>query len=80
MFWIGKSLLHLKLFDDAKTIFRDMKRDFASSPLIKYVDKELERLEKTDELPVPTPAIAKGEEKYASQTDQPRNRQIGRFA
>lgn len=64
MFWLGKSLLQLKLPDDAKNAFRDIKSKFPKSPLTKYVDKELEKLEKEGEMTVAAPAITKGEEKH----------------
>jgi|MudIll2142460700_1097286.scaffolds.fasta_scaffold51064_2 hypothetical protein len=65
MFWMGKALIHLSLFDSAKTIFWDIKRDFPTSPLVKYADKELERLGKTDEVIVTTPPITKEEDQIA---------------
>lgn len=65
MFWMGKALINLRLFDSAKTIFWDIKREFPASPLVKYADKELEGLGKTDEVIVTTPPVTKEEAQIA---------------
>ena len=47
MFWLGKSSLQLKEFEEARKVFSDMGKLFPESPYIKYVKKELEMLDKT---------------------------------
>lgn len=65
MFWMGKALINLRLFDSAKTIFWNIKREFPASPLVKYADKELEGLGKADEVIVTTPPVTKEEDQIA---------------
>jgi cell division septation protein DedD len=43
MFWLGKSLVQLKSFEEAKKVFSGIKQQFPVSPFIQYVDKELEK-------------------------------------
>lgn len=43
MFWLGKSLVQLKSFEEAKKVFSEIKQQFPESPFIQYVDKELEK-------------------------------------
>jgi cell division protein FtsN len=47
MFWLGKSLMQLKSFEEAKQIFAEMKQQFPDSPFVRYADKELEGLKGT---------------------------------
>lgn len=43
MFWLGKSLVQLKSFEEAKKVFSEIKQQFPGSPFIQYVDKELKK-------------------------------------
>jgi len=70
MFWMGKSMLSLKRTDDAKSIFKKIKQDFPSSPLRKYADKELEKLETADEMMSTRAMITEQDNKYKPQTLQ----------
>lgn len=47
MFWLGKSSLQLKEFEEARKVFSDMGKQFPESPYIKYVKRELEMIDKT---------------------------------
>ena len=46
MFWLGKSSIQLKNFEEAKKSFSNVSREFPGSPYIKYVKRELEILDK----------------------------------
>lgn len=43
MFWLGKSLIQLKSFEDARKVFSEIKQQFPESPFIQHVDRELEK-------------------------------------
>lgn len=46
MFWLGKSLMQLKSFEEAKQIFADIKQQFPDSPFVRYADKELDGMKR----------------------------------
>ncbi len=46
MFWLGKSSVQLKEFEEAEKVFSDIRQQFPESPYIKYVKRELEIIEK----------------------------------
>lgn len=46
MFWLGKSLIQLKYFEEARKVFSDIKQQFPESPFIKYAERELEVINK----------------------------------
>lgn len=43
MFWLGKSLIQLKSFEDARKVFSEIKQQFPESPFIQHADRELEK-------------------------------------
>ena len=44
MFWLGKSSIQLKNFEEAKKSFSNVSQEFPESPYVKYVKRELEIL------------------------------------
>ncbi len=46
MFWLGKSLVQLKYFEEAEKVFSDIKQQIPGSPFIKYAEKELDAINK----------------------------------
>lgn len=44
MFWLAKSLIQIKSFDEANEVFSDLKKRFPESPFLPFIDKELEKL------------------------------------
>ncbi len=48
MFWLGKSLIHLKSFREAEKVFSEIKHQFPDSPFIPHIDKELETISKAE--------------------------------
>lgn len=47
LFWIGKSLIQVKSFDEARKVFGGLKQEFPESPLIPHVERELGNLGNT---------------------------------
>jgi len=47
MFWLGKSSMQLKDFEEAKKVFSALMQQFPESPYIKYVKRELEAIDRT---------------------------------
>jgi len=47
MFWLGKSSMQLKDFEEAKKVFSALMQQFPESPYIKYVKRELETIDRT---------------------------------
>jgi hypothetical protein len=47
MFWIGKSLIRVKSFDEARKVFVGLRQEFPESPFIPHVEKELSNLGST---------------------------------
>lgn len=50
MFWLGKALIQIKSFGEAKGVFNEIKRQFPESPMIPYADRELEKMGGTQEV------------------------------
>lgn len=48
MFWLGKSLIHLKSFEEAKKVLSEIKQQFPDSPFIPYVSRELEMISRAE--------------------------------
>lgn len=44
LFWLGKSLLQLKSYDEARTSFIEIKQQFPESPFNVHADRELEKI------------------------------------
>ncbi len=44
MFWLAKSLIQIKSFDEANKVFSDLKKRFPESPFFPFIDMELEKL------------------------------------
>ena len=47
MFWLGKSLIYLKSFEEAKKVLSEIKLQIPDSPFIPYVNRELEAISKS---------------------------------
>ncbi len=47
MFWLGKSLIYLKSFEEAKKVLSEIKLQIPDSPFIPYVNRELEAIGKS---------------------------------
>jgi TolA-binding protein len=47
-FWLAKSLIQMKSFEEAKEIFSDIKKQFPESPFLPFVDRELEDIKKLE--------------------------------
>lgn len=47
MFWLGKSLIRVKSFDEARKVFAGLRQEFPESPLIPQVERELSNLRNT---------------------------------
>lgn len=48
MLWLGKSLIHLKSFGEAKKVLSEIKQQFPDSPFIPYAGRELEMISRTE--------------------------------
>jgi TolA-binding protein len=48
MFWLGKSLIQLYSFEEAKQVFSEMKEQFSESPFIAYIDTETEDINRIE--------------------------------
>jgi RodZ C-terminal domain/Tetratricopeptide repeat len=44
LFWLGRSLVKLSSFEEAKKVFDELKQQIPDSPFMVYVDKELEMM------------------------------------
>jgi hypothetical protein len=44
IFWLGKSLIQTRSVEEAKQVFSELKHQFPESPIIPYVDREMENL------------------------------------
>lgn len=44
MYWLGKSLVQLKSYDEAKKVFADIAKQFPESPFVPHAEKEMEAL------------------------------------
>ena len=45
MYWLGKSLVQVKSFGEAKKVFSDLAKQFPESPFVPHSEKELEALD-----------------------------------
>jgi hypothetical protein len=50
MFWLGKSFVQIRSVEEAKRVFSELKQQCPGSPLIPYVDREIEDLAKPENL------------------------------
>ncbi len=48
MFWLGKSLIQLYSFEEAKQVFSEMKQQSPESPFIAYLDRETEDISRIE--------------------------------
>jgi len=48
MFWLGKSLIQLYSFEEAKQVFSEMKQQSPESPFIAYLDRETEDIRRIE--------------------------------
>lgn len=46
MFWLGKSFVQLKYFDEAERLFAEVKQNYPESPFKQFIDSELEEITK----------------------------------
>lgn len=44
MFWLGKSLIQMKAFDDAQKVFSEVKQKFPDSPFLPQIGKEMQMI------------------------------------
>jgi hypothetical protein len=45
MFWLGKSLVQIKSYGEAKKVFSDLAKQFPESPFVPHLERELEALD-----------------------------------
>jgi outer membrane protein assembly factor BamD (BamD/ComL family) len=45
MYWLGKSLVQVKSFGEAKKVFSDIAKQFPESPFVPHLEKELQALD-----------------------------------
>jgi len=45
MYWLGKSLVQIKSFAEAKKVFLEIAKQFPDSPFVPHLEKELQALE-----------------------------------
>lgn len=48
MFWLGKSLIQLYSFEEAKQVFSEIKQQTPESPFIAYLDREMEDIRRIE--------------------------------
>jgi myosin heavy subunit len=48
LYWLGKSLIQLREFKEARKVFSDLKQQFPESPFSLFTDKEMETIEKAE--------------------------------
>jgi hypothetical protein len=62
MFWLGKTLISMKLYSEAELTFQTIQKEFPDSPFIVFVDIEIEEIAK---------ARSTGSVKEAKETSEP---------
>ena len=45
MYWLGKSLVQVKSFEEAKKVFSEIAKQFPESPFVPHIEKELQALD-----------------------------------
>ncbi len=47
LFWLGKSLIGMKAYDEARNVFAGLRQDFPESPFVPHVEREMSALGST---------------------------------
>lgn len=55
LFWLGKTLIHLRSMDEARQIFAQIRREFPESPFLSHIQEAEEEMAKLKEAPASAP-------------------------